>query len=643
MADKFSLEDYGTTREGRRRRAMVQDTLNRLGVREYDVTGDGTLEKLKDKIVAAHESGDLESAKVLADYGNRIKMAQKAIMDAPNPTDGMSTFDKTAAGIGAAFRGNRLGVEQRLGLRTPQEIDEFNKLNAPLMNTTAGSIGNSVGNAVPALVAAMATPGKFLAQAATGAVVGAMVPTGSNDSVGANMLMGGVFGGAPMALGNTVGKAMDYGRKFTNSGRQTLAEKGIVSALENPSDPSGANLVQALRNIPKPVDGFIPTSAMASREAINPALAQTERVISASNKNFFGPSEENNRQAIVRSLRSVSRPDDLAPAIANRSAITDPLYTAADKATAQLTPELEALLNTPTAQAAISRAGNLSKDEMRPFNYTPASTTNTGFDPLMTGNPQLQTNPRSISGKAIQDIKSGIDSQIGNNINGIQGAERRAAIGLRGKINDWGSQNIEPYNVANTTYGDMSKPINQMQVGQAFENAMVKPGEFGQPIGFNADMAQKILRDPKRAASLVENATGRDMPLTSAMEPAQIQAMRNSADAASLINNSRNYGLGSSPTFDSMGGNAVIDNGLHFLPGGSVVSSLLKAGEGSRDAAIRQKMAELLANPKQLAAAIESQNTPSLWQQMYGPKIMGALRTSLPADLANQIERPDNN
>lgn len=78
----------------------------------------------------------------------RIKanLAQtNAQMDALDATDGMSTFQKTAAGIGAGMTDVVQGVGNMVGLVDDEDVAAKKAIDANLADTTAGSVGQMVG------------------------------------------------------------------------------------------------------------------------------------------------------------------------------------------------------------------------------------------------------------------------------------------------------------------------------------------------------------------------------------------------------------------------------------------------------------------------------------------------------------------
>jgi hypothetical protein len=126
-----------------------------------------------------------------------------------DPTDGMSTTDKVLAGVGKGMVDVGRGAGQMLGLTSQAEIDEARRIDAPLMNTKSGMVGNILGS-VAAAAPAMFIPGANTVAGAgvTGAVLGALQPMAADESRLQNAALGGVLGsGAQFGLGKLAGAA----------------------------------------------------------------------------------------------------------------------------------------------------------------------------------------------------------------------------------------------------------------------------------------------------------------------------------------------------------------------------------------------------------------------------------------------------
>lgn len=155
-----------------------------------------------------------------------------------DPTEGMSAFEKGAAGVGKAMVDPLRGIGQMLGMIPQSEIDAAKKLDAPLMDTGAGLAGNVAGNMLTALI-----PGGNTVKGAAlvGAGLSALQPTASGESRLTNTLTGGALGAGGAAAGKIIGKGMDAaGRKMGAIAEKVNAKAAADAAAETASARSYA-------------------------------------------------------------------------------------------------------------------------------------------------------------------------------------------------------------------------------------------------------------------------------------------------------------------------------------------------------------------------------------------------------------------
>lgn len=126
-----------------------------------------------------------------------------------DPTSGMNPLQRFLAGSGKAVMDIGRGAGQMLGLVDQATIDEAARMDAPLMRTTAGKIGNIVGN-IGATMPAMAIPGANTMVGATllGGAMGATQPVTNGESRAANTLMGAAGGAAGQGIANAIGRVV---------------------------------------------------------------------------------------------------------------------------------------------------------------------------------------------------------------------------------------------------------------------------------------------------------------------------------------------------------------------------------------------------------------------------------------------------
>lgn len=201
---------------------------------------------------------------------------------APNPTDGNSFVQNTAIGIGKAFTDLGQGVGQRLrsvtgdslgntlGLPTQADVDEKRRLDAPLMQTSGGKVGNFVGNAAPALATALIPGAQGLAGSmVTGAILGGVAPTATGESVLGNTAAGAAGGLAGYGIGKGIARVVSPNAS-TNAQLQLLKDEGVKPTIGQTLGGAWNTAEQKLQSVP--ILGDAITSARAgTRDQLNTA------------------------------------------------------------------------------------------------------------------------------------------------------------------------------------------------------------------------------------------------------------------------------------------------------------------------------------------------------------------------------------
>lgn len=206
-----------------------------------------------------------------------------------NPTEGMSGFDKVAAGGGKAIFDMARGAGQllrgalpksianKLELPTEADIAESRRLDAPLMNTGAGIAGNIAGYAIPFATTSM-IPGAntYTGAALTGGVAGALNPTVQGESTLGNAALGAGLGFAGQGLASVVGKFGHGLKNYLNPEQQRLSDALRSSGVPlSAADATGNKILKladaAFENIPTTA-GAQAASAQAKKAAFNRAV-----------------------------------------------------------------------------------------------------------------------------------------------------------------------------------------------------------------------------------------------------------------------------------------------------------------------------------------------------------------------------------
>jgi hypothetical protein len=196
-----------------------------------------------------------------------------------NPTDGMSTGQRLAAGAGSAVTDAGLGAKQALteygnkqtlgqqlspqqqmtllysgknldGKLIPDsavsdvqsQVDEKRRMDAPLMNTGAGKTGSVLGN-IAMTVPALAIPGAntYAGAGLMGGLMGMVQPTAEGESRGVNTVLGATTSLAGQGAGSMIGKtAKAAAGKVAKIESDVAAKAATQAASETASARSAA-------------------------------------------------------------------------------------------------------------------------------------------------------------------------------------------------------------------------------------------------------------------------------------------------------------------------------------------------------------------------------------------------------------------
>lgn len=156
-----------------------------------------------------------------------------------DPMRDMNMGERALAGVGKAFTDIGRGAGQLVGAVSREDVADARKLDAPLMNTTAGAVGNFAGN-VAAMVPAAGIPGANTVAGAgvIGAGMGLLAPSTSTSETLTNVALGGAGGAAGQAIANKVpallkgrvdaAKAAQAGNAQKFATAQAGAKEGLI-------------------------------------------------------------------------------------------------------------------------------------------------------------------------------------------------------------------------------------------------------------------------------------------------------------------------------------------------------------------------------------------------------------------------------
>lgn len=573
-----------------------------------------------------------------AQFKPQRQQPQQATYD---PTEGMSTTQKVLAGIGSGMTDLAYGAGQRLGLVDQATIDEKRRLDAPLKATTSGTVGNVVGKVALSLPTALIPGANTVAGAGlVGAGMGALEPTAADESVVKNMTIGAAGGAGGVVAGRAIKAGYQGGKAliepFTKKGQEKIAGRVLQRFSENPDALRKASSAAT-------ATGARPTLAEAARDrgvaTLQRSLEQQDPQVAA----MFAQRAADNNAARVGVVQALAGDQSKrAAAEAAREQAAQAMYGAATRGKYVVDQELNELLSRPAVQQAIARAKTLAQNQGREFDlfakapiakYVPPNpypTTIRGIQAeeakrlamesskgAFSGVGGLRDDPvRQITGQGLQDLKMAMDEMLSDPASGFAGKSGATVKALRGRIVDWMEKANPEFRAARTSYTDLSKPINQMDVGERLlEKTTGAIRDMGGNQRLQANAFARALNDEQ---ALVRNATGFKgvNSLADVLTPEQqagLQAVREELELAANLASAAN-GPGSQ-TAKSLASQNLLRQlvGPTGLPetwaDNAILQTLMRPVQFGMQAAeprIQQTLSEILLNPDLARQALSS-------------------------------------
>lgn len=488
-----------------------------------------TLDELSRALVAADKAGDTAAARILAGEITRMRSTAPKLAPIPaDPTEGMSGFDKFAAGMGKAMVDTARGVGQigagvadffsprQLTLsnlvtgekplsrveEARQAVADARRRDAPLMNTGAGVAGDVVGNLAMLAPTAM-IPGAATIRggAAIGAGTGLIQPSTSTNETVQNTLLGFGSGAAVPAAVRGVQTARAAAEPFYEAGQRAIVGRALNRAAGQDAPAVAARLNEAAAPFVGPSRGaarttmgeFVPGSVPTVGQAAgNPGIAALERAATAGNPevtNAVAQTMQAQNAARVGVLERLAGTDaERAAALKARGDAADPLYEAAKGTTYTVDAQLQELLKRPSVQQAVARARQIAEEESRRFEFPAAAGHVHGAPkaaPAAAGivdeagnvlvDLSAKKGPQQVTGTTLQDLKMGLDALLKDPTTGIAGKEAANIQKTRAALIKWMEEAGPDFKAARTTFSAKSQPLNEMDVAGALRDRAVSP------------------------------------------------------------------------------------------------------------------------------------------------------------------------
>jgi hypothetical protein len=518
-----------------------------------------------------------------------------------DPTEGMSTFDKVAAGFGKAITDTGRGLGQMVGIIDRKDVEDARQLDAPLMNTTAGKVGDFAGNVAATLPLAF-VPGANTVRGASliGSAVGLMQPSTSTQETLGNIGLGALSGGGGVMAGRGAAAAYQAGtgllRPLTKKGQQQIVSE-ILQTSATDAGRAASNLATA-----KPlVKGSLPTVGQVADDA---GLAQLERTL-YNNPESQGPLAKAYRTQLEARQKAIS---DIAGTPDYRKAIEDgrTVFAKQDYADAfaqgidpqmatALQPQIDSLMKRPSIQSAKMIAKSLAAE-----------------------NDVALTNFGSLEG--LDWVKKGLDNQISKataNGSSIGDAKLKALLQTKQDLMDTLEQIAPAYKTANDNFAGMSKNINAMDVANDLQSRLYKNANWGS----NKEMGGVYQTELTKALESIKKHTGMNKSLSDVMPAGDIATLEGIARDISRKENGQNLGRAvGSPTMQNMLGQNMLQriSGPIGMPQSFSQSMLANSLARPYDFLMKSAqpnisamLGEALSDPTKARGLLQMANTPS--------------------------------
>lgn len=601
-----------------------------------------TLEQLQQALIAADKAGASDDARQLAQAIIAIRQAPVAAQEKPavpveDPGLGMSvligagrTFDRVGKGMQQLYYGAKSQFESPtlsslVTGKTPSQIkldqlkadaESDDKYYKPLAEARPFATG--LGEALPSMVIPAGGGATLLANAgrlaAAGAIPGALEYGTVGERAG-RAAVGAAAGAAVPALAAVGRTAKGFLEPLYQSGREKIAGRllnrvvgdesaQVLDKLRGPRLASGGYAGPA-----ELVPGSLPTAAQVAESG---GIAALERAAAQANPEAYTRRGMEQASARLQALRGIAGDDaTMAAAKAAREVATKDAYQAATGASYAIDGELADLLKRPVMQKAMARAKDMAENQGRPFQLMP----NIPKDPLLAaGGIQRQAMGANgvVTGQGLQDLKMAIDAMLVDPAAGIAGKEGDVVKGLRGKLIDWMEQRNPDFKAARTQYADLSKPIDQMKVGQLLMNkaapALSDYGALGKETGATFATALRNADQTVKSATGFKGNTG---GLDGLMTPQQMAVLNGIGRDLARKANAQDLGRGvGADTFQKIAmSNIAEQSGMPRMMGGLLsvpgVNRATRWIYEDADQKMQGLLADALLNPQQTAKLMD--------------------------------------
>jgi len=546
-----------------------------------------------------------------------VKIGEEGFGDALRSVlQGTNWGTRNIAGAGTALSNLIEGVKQIANHGDKQRI-QANRIMAE-----EAPLGAIAGNLALFAPTAMIPGANTIAGgSAIGAVSGLLQPTTEGESRLQNTGIGALGGAAvPAAIRlGKIGKAALVD-PFTEAGRTRIAGGVLNRAAADP-----AAVASRLPSVTAETPGVSLSVGQAADDA---GLASLERTVRAINPQAFDALDKSQRAALADQLRAIAGDPIKRQALVDaRESAANSLYGRAmnsdamrrDLAQQQLASNAQVAsggIHQATPIAAESLAQDLATPGLRELSNRPMFQAAVNEAKTLAANKGVRLDDPLQSLQGLHYIKLALDDMMNPGAASALGRNASAAVmDMRSKLTDELAKISPAYGQARSVFADMSKPINQMDIGQNLLERFIPAlyRDMPSPAQLNSAALAKAVTDQgddiARTVSGMKGAT-----LEGTMSPEQMKAINGVLADTQMMKNAEMQGRGvGSDTVQKMAmshlaAEAGIPNWMASIarvPGGW----MKRAGDvlyGNSDEQVRLMLADLLRNPTEAAAAMNS-------------------------------------
>jgi hypothetical protein len=514
------------------------------------------------------------------------------------------TFDRIGKGAQQMYYGATGNDMALADLKASAESDDA--AYKPLQQARPWATG--IGESLPSMVIPAgggATLGaNAVRMALAGAIPGAL-EYGAAGERGGRALMGAAAGVLPAAAAAVGRTAKGFVEPFYQGGRDAIAGR----LLNQVAGDSAPGIVSRLQQAGQLVPGSAPTVGQVAESG---GLAALERTASQANPEAYTVRAMEQASARLGALRGIAQDGAaLKAAEQARSAAAGPIYDQAKASVMNKTADLAAALDRlpPEVMAKAQRLAKLAQEPLQIGRDMPEQLLATGIldasGRAITNTVPAQT--AQYSGKALHYIKLALDDTLSKVGDGSLGnVEKGLMTGAKDSLLSAIDKGIPAYGVARQTFADLSRPVNQMEIGQdLYKKVAPALSDYGALGQETAATFGRALREGDATAA---RATGfKGATLESTMDPGQMATLTAIAQDLARKSNAQNLGRGiGSDTFQKIAmSNIAEQTGMPRVMGGLL--SLPGINRATRwiyqdaDQQMRGLLSDALLNPQQTA------------------------------------------